>query len=101
MLVKAIDPRRTLFRWGSLKRGDADRRGAAARFVDLRTLAFALTDRSYTLEGACQAFGDPYEKAEVSFDRIDPDLVAYAREDVEHTAILIATACGSSPATKV
>ena len=70
LLMKAIDPRRTLFGWGSRKKGDEDEKGAAARFIDLRTLAFALTDRSYNLEGACEAFGDPYEKAE---RRLRPD----------------------------
>jgi hypothetical protein len=85
--LRAIDPRRTLFRWGHRYRDDPERRGPG-RFVDLRTLAFALTDRSYTLEGACAAFGDPYEKVEVEFDRLTPELIDYAREDVEHTAIL-------------
>ena len=30
-------------------------------FLDLRTLAFALTDEVYSLEGACEAFGVEYE----------------------------------------
>ncbi len=88
LLMKAIDPRRTLFGWGSRKKGDEDQKGAAARFIDLRTLAFALTDKSYTLEGACQAFGDPYEKSDVEYDRITPELIEYALEDVRHTSML-------------
>ncbi len=88
LLMKAIDPRRTLFGWGSLKKGDQDDKGAGARFIDLRTLAFALTDRSYTLEAACDAFGDPYQKANVEYDRITPELIAYALEDVRHTSLL-------------
>jgi hypothetical protein len=88
LLMKAIDPRRTLFSWGSRKKGDEDQKGAAARFIDLRTLAFALTDKSYTLEGACKAFGDPYEKAEVEFDEFTPELIGYALEDVRHTSAL-------------
>jgi hypothetical protein len=88
LLSKAIDPRRTLFAWGTLKRDDRDDKGAAARMIDLRTLSFALTDKSLTLEAACKAFGDDYEKAEVGYDRITPELVSYAREDVEHTATL-------------
>ena len=31
-------------------------------FLDLRTLAFALTDRGYSLEGACEAFGVEHGK---------------------------------------
>jgi hypothetical protein len=88
LLIKAIDPRRTLFGWGSRKKGDQDEKGAAARFIDLRTLAFALTDRPYTLEGACAAFGDPYKKRQVEFDRIKPELIEYALEDVRHTSLL-------------
>jgi hypothetical protein len=88
LLMKAIDPRRTLFGWGSRKKGDQDEKGAAARFIDLRTLAFALTDRSYTLEGACDAFGDPYKKPDVDYDRITPELIEYALEDVRHTSLL-------------
>jgi hypothetical protein len=88
LLIKAIDPRRTLFGWGSLKQGDHDEKGAAAKFIDLRTLAFALTDRSYTLEGACIAFGDPFEKAEVGYDNLTPELIDYALDDVRHTSML-------------
>jgi hypothetical protein len=88
LLMKAIDPRRTLFAWGKLKRGDDDERGTEARFIDLRTLAFALTDRSFSLEGACTAFGDPFEKDKVSFETITPKLIDYAFEDVAHTSLL-------------
>jgi hypothetical protein len=91
VLVKAIDPLRTLFGWGSLEEGEEDRpdwRGPEARFVDLHTLAFALTDRNLTLEGACAAFGDPYQKPAVRYGILTPRLLRYARADVEHTATL-------------
>jgi len=88
LLMKAIDPRRTLFGWGSLKKGDADAKGSTARFIDLRTLAFALTDRSYTLESACAAFGDPYEKSGVDYNLLTRELIDYALQDVRHTAQL-------------
>jgi hypothetical protein len=87
LLLKAIDPRRTLFSWGSVKRGDEDGRGKQARFIDLRTLAFALTDNSYTLEGACAAFGDRFAKDPVSFESITTKLIDYAFEDVAHTSL--------------
>ena len=89
LLVRSIDPRRTLFGWGNLKRGDAgDQR--PARIVDLRTLSFALTDQSHTLESACAAFGDPFEKDEVAYGVISERLLDYLRDDVKHTAILYA-----------
>jgi hypothetical protein len=85
--ARAIDPRRTLFAWGSIGE-DPDHWKGAGRFVDLRTLAFALTDRGHTLESACTAFGVAYTKADVPLGRISPDLLAYAREDVKATADL-------------
>lgn len=92
LLMKAIDPRRTLFGWGSLNaesRDAPDRwKGFDARFVDLHTLVFALTDRNYTLERACRAFGDPFTKAKVRYGTISKRLIAYALRDVEHTASL-------------
>ncbi len=87
-LAKPLDPRRTLFAWGSLAKKDRDRKATDARFVDLRTLAYALTDRSNTLETACTAFGDPFEKADVEYGEISRDLIHYGREDVAHTAVL-------------
>jgi hypothetical protein len=86
--LRAIDPRRTLFRWASRTKNDPDPNRGPGRFVDLRTLAFALTDRSHTLESACASFGDPFEKAEVDYGALTPELLDYARQDVLHTAIL-------------
>jgi hypothetical protein len=88
VLMKAIDPRRTLFGWGKLAPGDNDEKGPAGRFIDLRTLSFALTDKSHTLESACTGFGAPYEKVEVDDDKLEPRLVEYAFDDVRHTSIL-------------
>ena len=89
MRLRAIDPRRTLISWGT--RGQIDRdepdRGAG-RFIDLRTLTFALTDRSHTLETACAAFGDPYEKHEVDYSVMSTELIAYALDDVRHSSLL-------------
>jgi hypothetical protein len=86
--LRAIDPRRTLFEWAAREKNDPDPQRGPGRFVDLRTLAFALTDRSHTLETACAAFGDPYVKAEVDYGQLTPCLLAYALDDVRHTATL-------------
>jgi hypothetical protein len=52
-------------------------------FVDLRTLAFALTDRSYTLESACEDFGVEHGKIPVNRHGIvTPEYIAYNRRDV-------------------
>ena len=86
--LRAIDPRRTLFAWANRIRKDPEPDRGAGRFVDLRTLTFALTDRSHTLETACTAFGDPYEKADVDYSKLTPTLIGYALDDVRHTATL-------------
>ena len=67
---------------------DPDPKRGPGRFVDLRTLAFALTDRSHTLESACTAFGDPYEKQDVDYSRLSVKLLDYALDDVRHTSLL-------------
>jgi hypothetical protein len=86
--ARALDPRRTLFEWSRRTWNDPDADRGPGRFVDLRTLAFALTDRSHTLETACAAFGDPYEKRDVDYSRLSVRLLDYARDDVRHTALL-------------
>ena len=93
--VKAIDPRRTLIGFGLLKKKDRDKWGKMpGRFVDLHTLAFALTDRDLTLELACDTFGDPFRKRQVTYGVISVKLIAYAREDVRHTSILYRNCLG-------
>ena len=92
--LKSIDPRRSLIAWGSqTRRSDTDERPVdwwkgVGRFVDLRTLAFALTDKGHSLESACRAFAVPYTKQDVEHGKITPKLLTYAREDVAATANL-------------
>lgn len=51
-------------------------------------MCFALTDRSLTLETACNLFGLPFAKANVAYGVITPELLDYARIDVTQTAQL-------------
>jgi hypothetical protein len=88
LLLRSIDPRRTLISWSSREKHDPDPDRGRGRFVDLRTLAYALTDQPHTLESACTAFGDPYTKAEVDYATLTPELVRYALEDVRHSGLL-------------
>ncbi|MFI5094970.1 MAG: hypothetical protein ACHQIK_16125 [Candidatus Acidiferrales bacterium] len=60
-------------------------------FLDLRTLAFALTDRSYTLERACDDFGVEHGKQTVKRHGIVTDkYIRYNRRDVLATSELAA-----------
>jgi hypothetical protein len=88
LLMRSIDPRRTLISWSPREKRDPDPDRGRGRFVDLRTLAYALTDQPHTLETACAAFGDPYTKAEVDYATLTPELVRYALEDARHSGLL-------------
>ena len=89
--IKSIDSRRALKGFRKPARIDANNidsdEGPQQRFtghlLDLRTLVFALTDRGHTLESACEAFGVPYTKRNVTHGAITTDYVSYCREDVE------------------
>lgn len=91
LLMRAIDPRRTLFTWAKNKPGKEDEAEwwqPEAPFVDLHTLVFALTDENHDLVGACGAFGDRWKKVDVTYGKITNKLLKYARADVRHTALL-------------
>ena len=58
-------------------------------FLDLRTLAFALSDRRHTLESACKAFGVAHGKQKVrQHGVITGEYIDYNRRDVLATAEL-------------
>ena len=57
--------------------------------LDLRTLAFALTDRSYSLESACRAFGVEHGKQHVAkHGVVTKTYIDYNRRDVQATSEL-------------
>ena len=57
------------------------------RFLDVRTLAFALTNRSHSLESLCRALDVPAElaKSEYVSGPISPAKIKYCRRDVAAT----------------
>jgi len=58
-------------------------------FLDLRTLTFALTDRGYTLEAACEAFGVEHGKQRAErHGFVTEEYIAYNRRDVLATSEL-------------
>ncbi len=58
-------------------------------FLDLRMLAFALTDRGYSLSSACEAFGVEHGKQTVQrHGVIDDEYIDYNRRDVLATSEL-------------
>jgi hypothetical protein len=93
--VKTIDSKRHLMSFATPARLDPEHRdeqGRAyrGRFVDLHTLAFALTDRNYSLRRAGEAFGAVERKAPdpPAFGALTAELIDYNRQDVRATYAL-------------
>lgn len=97
LAIKHIDSKRSLKGFTSAKNtDDVDRipdgsttgkpeQGYVTRghFIDLRTLAFALTDRGFSLETACLEFGVEHKKLEAKQHGIvTPEYIDYNRRDV-------------------
>jgi hypothetical protein len=61
----------------------------AGRFVDLRTLLWALRNKSYSLEGACASLGIPGKLDHKPSGRVDDAEVEYCRNDVRATVGLL------------
>ncbi len=70
----------------AVRRKDEQYRWRNGRFLDLHTLAFALTDASYTLENAIHEFGSkPKKMKHKPTGQITEKEIAYARQDVRAT----------------
>jgi DNA polymerase type B, organellar and viral len=83
--VKPLDSKRSLM---DITKPGKDR--IRAKLLDLKTLAFALTDKGYSLASACQAFATAHGKETVkSHGHIDPSYIDYNRRDVLATQELL------------
>jgi hypothetical protein len=93
--IKHIDSKRSFIGFASPahhETWDQERRERPFRgnFLDLRTLGFALTNRSYSLKTACVAFDVESGKGEVDeHGAITSDYITYCRQDVVATAGLL------------
>ena len=59
------------------------------RFLDLRTLAWALRNESYTLQSACEAFRVPGKLDHKPCGKVTPDEIDYCRQDVRASVDLL------------
>jgi len=74
----------------AVRRENEQHRWRRGRFLDLHTLAFALTDNSYSLSGAIKTFGSQPEKMEHEpTGLVTEKEIAYARQDVGATLGLL------------
>jgi hypothetical protein len=61
----------------------------AGRFLDLRTLLWALRNRSYSLKSACEEFSIPGKLDHKPSGRVDLEEIEYCRQDVRATTDLL------------
>jgi hypothetical protein len=82
--IKHLDKKRSFIGFGSPKHDSNENGGAfERRFIDTKTLAFALTNISHSLGSACRAFGVEHGKQEVEeHGRITETYIEYNCRDV-------------------
>jgi hypothetical protein len=61
----------------------------SARFLDLRTLLWALRNKSYSLKSACKEFDVPGKLDHKPSGRVDVEEIEYCRQDVRATVGLL------------
>jgi hypothetical protein len=64
----------------------------SARFLDVRTLLWALRNKSFSLKTACREFGIPGKLDHKPSGRVDVEEVEYCRQDVRATVGLLKVA---------
>jgi hypothetical protein len=87
IVIKSLDSKMAFIGLSSIRHPDEWPR--ETRFVDLRTLGHALRDKSYNLEGACEAFHVPGKMKHKPTGRVTTKEISYCREDVRATASLL------------
>ena len=103
LVVKSLNSKQHLFRFTDRRIGDPEdydpwesdegdkhRSAFSGHFLDLRTLAFSLTDKGYSLEKACEDFDVEHGKQKTAeHGKITPDYIDYNRRDVKATGELL------------
>jgi hypothetical protein len=87
IVVTSINSKMAFFRLSSKWRSQEWRN--EPRFLDLRTLTFALRNVAYSLSTACKAFGVPGKLNHTPTGEVTPRDIKYCREDVAATGRLL------------
>ncbi|MFZ0702222.1 MAG: hypothetical protein WBD21_07435 [Candidatus Acidiferrales bacterium] len=85
IVIKPKDSKAAFIKFAGVKDGPHKQ----GRFLDLRTLGWALRNESYSLESACQAFGVPGKMDHKPSGRITNEEIDYCREDVRASVDLL------------
>jgi len=88
--IESIDQKRSFISFTTPLRKKSDKKYKTYKgyFVDLKTLTFALTDRSHTLDSACKDFGASRKLHTEEHGKITADYIDYNIQDVRSTAEL-------------
>lgn len=90
VLLKTIDSKRALMGLSGIKGAGPKKKHPGWPFLDLRTLAFALTGRAMSLKSAGEYFAASIRKVDSpEHGMITPEYVDYCRQDVRATASLL------------
>ncbi len=69
--------------------GDSNQPYRIGRFLDLKTLAWALRNRSFSLDSACREFKVPGKLDHAPSGRVTPEEINYCRQDVRASVGLL------------
>ena len=88
--IESIDQKRSFISFTTPLRKKSDKKYKAYKgyFVDLKTLTFALTDRSYSLDSACKDFNASRKLHTEEHGKITEEYITYNIQDVRSTAEL-------------
>jgi hypothetical protein len=87
IVVTSLNSKTAFMKLGSIR--NRDEWPNESRFLDLRTLTWALRNRAYSLESACAAFGVPGKLKHKPTGRVTPKEIRYCQEDVAASARLL------------
>jgi hypothetical protein len=87
IVITSINSKTAFFKLSSKWRPEEWRN--EPRFLDLRTLTFALRNVPYSLASACKAFGVPGKMSHTPSGKVTPKEISYCREDVAATGRLL------------
>ena len=88
--IQSIDQKRSFISFTKPLRKNSDKKYKhySGYFVDLKTLTFALTDKSHTLDSACKDFGASRKLHVEEHGKITEEYIDYNIQDVRSTADL-------------
>ena len=87
IVINSKDSKLAFFKLGSIRH--PEEWPDESRFLDLRTLGWALRNESYNLKGACKAFGVLGKVNHKPTGRVTPAEIKYCRADVRATTDLL------------